>query len=402
MNEKQAFAAIRNAIRLENLSRDLADKVTPALALIFKSVRELLRSLPAGEVERRIRYQQFRLQLALMFSGPNDAFNQELKRGLEGEVLRQVQWAQDYIKIAERSPSARAIAAVPRGGVSLSIPGVSGSPLANPVQFTRTQLVAITDDVQVLGKRLEVIFKNDPIESPWIKDNINQIDRVVKKGFLLGESNEEIARQMPGVGRQAVVRNRAIARTAVMDMSQRAHEAFWDAQDEEIIQRWTFDATLDFRVCMQCAPWDGKEVDDRKKLPKVPVHPNCRCRVLPVTETELELRKRNKSLTQVGERSYIEIAKEAPSTGRVYKQKVKVRGKKYYKVARNAQPENGRAMTMAGFLARANNETRAAVMGVENAKRFADMIKGTGGSKKILSPEEALREIVRNPYRRRK
>jgi hypothetical protein len=401
MIEDQAFAAIRNALRLENLSRDLAAKVTPELAAIFKSVRETLRTMPPGQLEREIRYKQIRLQLASMFTGPNATFYRELKQGLDGEVLRQVEWARDWIRIAtNNNPEQEAIASIPRDGITLS--PATGSYGNGGYQFTRTQLVQITQDTKVLGKNLDEIFMPSDQMSAWIKDNIKLIDTTVKRGFLLGETNDEIANQLPGVGRIAVTRNRAIARTAVMDMSQRAHEAFWDAQDEGVIQRWVFDATFDFRVCMQCAPWDGKEVTDRNRLPQTPIHPNCRCRVLPVTATELELRRKGESLTQEGDRSYVEITKEKPKTGRVYKQKVRVGGKKYYKVARDAKPEDGQAMSMAGFLVRANNETRAAVMGKENAKRFYEMVKGTEGSKAKYTPEEALREIVRNPYRRRK
>ena len=403
MDERQAFAAIRNAIRLENLSRDMAAKVTPELAMIFKSIRETLRTMPPGNIEREIRYKQLRLQLADMFKGPNLTFYRELKTGLDGEVLRQVEWAADWLRIATKNnPEQEVVASVPRDGLVLDIPTISGTRPVNTLQITRTQLVGITQKTEVLGKNLEEIFLPNEGMSVWIKDNLKQIDRAVKRGFLLGETNEEIANQLPGVGQLAVVRNRAIARTAVMDMSQRAHETFWDAQEPGVIARWQFDATFDYRVCMQCAPWDGKEVTERSRLPMTPIHPNCRCRVLPVTRTELELRKSGESLKQVGDRSYVEITKEKPSTGRVYKQKVKVGGKRFYKVARDAAPKDGQAMTMAGFLARANNDTRASVMGVENAKRFGEMIKGTKGSKKILTPEEALQEIVRNPYRRRK
>jgi hypothetical protein len=404
MIEDQAFAAIRNALRLENLSRDLASKVTPELAMIFKSIRETLRTMPPGQLEREIRYKQLRLQLASMFAGPNYTFYRELKQGLDGEVLRQVQWAQDWLRIATRNnPEQEVVASIPRDGVTLQLsPGFNSREQIASVQFTRTQLVAITQKTEVLGKSLEEIFLPDEGLSVWIRDNLKQIDRTVKQGFLLGETNEEIANRLPGMGQQAVVRNRAIARTAVMDMSQRAHEEFWDSQDAGIIRMWVFDSTFDYRVCMQCAPWSGKEVKDRSRLPRTPIHPNCRCRVLPITGTELELRRTGESLTQEGDRSYVEITKDKPKTGRVYKAKVKVNGQKFYKVAREAAPKDGQAMTMAGFLARANNETRTAVMGKENAKRFSEMIKGTGGSKKILTPEEALQEIVRNPYRRRK
>jgi hypothetical protein len=417
MDERQAFAAIRNAIRLENLSRDLAGKVAPELAMIFKSIRETLRTMPPGQLEREIRYKQLRLQLADMFSTANRMFYNELRQGLDGEVLRQVQWAHDWLRIATKdNPEQELIASIPRDGLSLSVPTVSGQLPVNTLQFTRTQLVAITRKTQVLGKSLEEIFMPSDQMSAWIKDNLKLIDGVVKRGFLIGETNDEIAAQLPGMGRVAMTRNKAIARTAVMDMSQRAHEEFWDANNEwawtdpetgeehtgKIIERWVFDATFDFRVCMQCAPWDGKEVTDRDRLPQTPIHPNCRCRVLPVTATELELRRSGESLTQTGDRSYVEISKEKPSSGRTYKQKVRVGDKKFYKVAREMAPKNGKAATMADFLARANNDTRAAVMGKENARRFAEMIKGTEGSKKVLSPDEALREIVRNPYRRRK
>ena len=69
MNEQQAFAAVRNAIRLENLSRDVAAKVTPELAVILKQVREMIRTMPPGNLEREIRYRQFQQQLAGMLRG---------------------------------------------------------------------------------------------------------------------------------------------------------------------------------------------------------------------------------------------------------------------------------------------------------------------------------------------
>jgi hypothetical protein len=405
LNEAQAFAAIRNALRLENLSRDLAAKVTPELAMIFKSIRETLRTMPPGQLEREIRYKQMRLQLADMFSTANRTFYTELRAGLDGEVLRQVQWAADWLRIAEAKPEQEVLAMIPRDGLSLTMPTVSGTAPLNTLQITRTQLVAITQKTEVLGKSLEEIFMPSDQMSVWVKDNLKLIDSTVKRGFLLGETNEEIANQLPGMGRVAVTRNRAIARTAVMDMSQRAHEEFWDAQDEGVIQRWVFDATFDYRVCMQCAPWDGKEVKERSRLPQTPIHPNCRCRVLPVTATELELRRSGESLTQTGDRSYVEISKTKPEDAkdvRVYKTKAKVGGKKFYKVARDMEPESGRAATMADFLNRASPETQVAVMGKENAKRFVEMVKGSQGSRKKLTPDEALREIVKNPYRRRK
>ena len=417
MIEDQAFAAIRNAIRLENLSRDLAAKVTPELAMIFKEVREIVKTMPPGALEREIRYKQLRLQLASMFTGPNAAFYRELKQGLDSEVLRQVQWAEDWLRIATRNnPEQEVIANIPRDGVSLPVvDGIGSRPPSASVQFTRTQLVAITEKTEVLGKRLEQLFGTDEGASVWIRDNIKQIDKAVKQGFLLGETNEEIANRLPGMGQLAVTRNRAIARTAVMDMSQRAHETFWDANNNfdwvdpetgetrevRLINLWEFDATFDYRVCPECYPYDGKRVKERSDLPSVPVHPNCRCRILPLTATALALEKED--MAEGMKTSMVEINKNANTAkGRVYKTKARVGNRKYTKSSQDIKAPVGQRPTMGLFLLRANQETREAVLGKTNAKRFAEMVKGTEGSQAVLGANDALREIVKNPSRRRK
>jgi len=417
MIEDQAFAAIRNAIRLENLSRDLASKVTPELAMIFKEVREIVKTMPPGALEREIRYKQLRLQLASMFTGPNVAFYRELKQGLDGEVLRQVQWAEDWLRIATtNNPEQEVIASIPRDGVSLPVvDGIGSRPPIASVQFTRTQLVAITEKTEVLGKSLEHLFGPSEGTSVWIRDNIKQIDKAVKQGFLLGETNEEIANRLPGMGQLAVTRNRAIARTAVMDMSQRAHETFWDANNNfdwidpetgetrevRVIKLWEFDATFDYRVCPQCYPYNGKRVKNRSDLPSVPRHPNCRCRILPLTATALELEKEDMAAGM--KTSIVEINKNANTAkGRVYKTKARVGNRKYTKSSQDIEVPVGQRPTMGLFLLRANQETREAVLGKANAKRFGEMIKGSEGSKAVLEADDALREIVKNPARRRR
>ena len=417
MIEDQAFAAIRNAIRLENLSRDLASKVTPELAMIFKEVREIVKTMPPGALEREIRYKQLRLQLASMFTGPNVAFYRELKQGLDSEVLRQVQWAEDWLRIATtNNPEQEVIASIPRDGVSLPVvDGIGSRPPIASVQFTRTQLVAITEKTEVLGKSLEHLFGPSEGTSVWIRDNIKQIDKAVKQGFLLGETNEEIANRLPGMGQLAVTRNRAIARTAVMDMSQRAHETFWDANNNfdwidpetgetrevRVIKLWEFDATFDYRVCPQCYPYNGKRVKNRSDLPSVPRHPNCRCRILPLTATALELEKEDMAAGM--KTSIVEINKNANTAkGRVYKTKARVGNRKYTKSSQDIEVPVGQRPTMGLFLLRANQETREAVLGKANAKRFGEMIKGSEGSKAVLEADDALREIVKNPARRRR
>ena len=390
MNEQQAYAAVRNAIRLENLSRDVAAKVTPEILAIFKQLRGLIETFPPETIARDLRYRQLLLQLPGVLRGPNNQLYLGLTEALREEAGKQVEWAADYLQKGEVPPPA---------GVTVG-PAVGQGPtaLGAGAPITRTQLTALADDSKVLGKTLTQLFGwEDVADSPYMKTAIKRIDRVVKQGFLLGETNDEIARNLAQASRGLIRDTRAIARTAVMDMSQRAHNEFWDAQDRGVIQLWQFDSTLDYRVCIECAPYDGKEAKDRSDLPQVPVHPNCRCRILPVTATELELRRSGESLKQVGERSYVEISKTKPETGRVYKTKAKVNGQKVYKVARDARPVDGQALTMPQFIQRANPLTRESVLGVTRAREWEYLVNDNRGPKR-KDLDGVLRDLVKaNP-----
>ena len=388
MNEQQAYAAVRNAIRLENLSRDVAAKVTPEIVAIFKQLRELIEeTFPPETLARELRYKQLVRQLPPLFRGVNDQLYLGLAGALREEVEDQLKWAAGYLSKGD--------APLPVGVSDVSPVGPGFAPATG---ITRTQVVALTEDTKVLGKRLTQLFGwEDVTDSPFIRSTIREIDKVVKQGFLLGETNDEIAANLIRAKGVTVRNARAIARTAVMDMSQRAHNEFWDAQDPGVIQAWQFDATLDYKVCIECAPYDGKEAKNRSDLPAVPVHPNCRCRILPVTATELELRRSGESLKQVGERSYVEVSKTKPTSGRVYKTKAKVNGEKVYKVAKEARPVDGRAMTMPEFIQRANPLTRESVLGVTRAREWEYLVNDNRGPKR-KDLDGVLRDLVKaNP-----
>lgn len=397
MTPEQAFAAIRNAIRLENLSLELARKVLPELALVFKQVRQQIEALPAAAIDRELQYRRYMLQLADMFRGVNDSYYQGLSAGLRAEVERQVHWAESYLRVAGLSPDTVEVAAARPPGLSVPISLQPSGPVMFPLgpQFTPTQLAEIASRTEVLGNRLITLFGwGDQVDSPFIKGMIKRVDRAVKTGFLLGQTNDEIARNLNVALNGGVADVKAIARTAVMDMSQRAHEAFWDANDDGTIKLWRWDATFDYRVCLQCAPLDGKEVEDRDDLPHAPIHPNCRCRVLPVTTTELELRRQGESLTQRDEINMVEITKDSSkATGRVYKTPARVDGKKYTKFAREVKVPKGREPTMGFFLERANRDTKVNVLGKWRADQFEKLVQRQDGPG--LDPDEALRRVVK-------
>jgi SPP1 gp7 family putative phage head morphogenesis protein len=407
VNEQQAYLAIRNAIRLEDLGVRTAAEITPELTRIFRWLGDQIRALPGGEIEREMEYRGMRQQIASIFRPVNAQFYVELRQALGEESYRQVRFAQDYLRIAEAGESNRA-SSNPSIKEALSTPvidsgGALGGASATPVQISRTQLQALTRETKVLGQRLETLFGIDTDESLWIKDNIKLIDQTVKRGFLLGQTNEQISRDLAIAGKTSRSRAHAISRTAVMDMSANAQEEFWQANNGAIAG-WEFDASMDNRVCPLCAPWDGRTAPSRGDLPGTPVHISCRCRVLPLTETELLLRQeggpQRRSVIELVEakskEEAIAIAKAGKNvTGaRAYAKQVKVNGRKYWRVAKDIE-QPGHPLTMGEFLAQATPQTKAAVLGSKKqADRFSKMVSDRGKSTTPMTPDEALRRVT--------
>jgi len=404
VDERQALAAIRNAVRLEGLSEDVARRVAPQLREIFTELGKQFRAMPPGNIEREVWYRQQRLRIAELFRAPNEELRGYLQATLGDEVYRQMHFAESYLKVAGEDPETLISATMPQDGVNINMNSGPTS-IGRGVQFTREQLHQITQETRVLGERLDDLFTstidNDTI-GPWIKQNIGLIDRVVKTGFLTGQTADQVAAQIPGLDREAMRRNKAIARTALMDMSARAQEAFWLA-NSDVVAGFEFDSSLDDRVCHLCAPWNGKFAEKITQLPKTPVHVNCRCRVLPLTHAEMLLREEEGEQRQTvmelieakSKDDAIAKAKLKPDAvgARAYASQVKYKGKKYWRVAVDLKRPS-KPYTMGDFLKQASPQTQAKVLGSEKrAREFMRKVLGTK-DKAPISPDRALREVV--------
>lgn len=396
MNERQAYASIRNAIRLENLSESIAAPVGKQLRVIFDELKQQFRNMPPGNIERELWYRQQRLRILDMVTPLSRSAGADMAAAMDEEVYKQMEYAQDMLDSVDET----AILA-PQNAVS-----ALGSRPTSKVEFTRQQLHTIAEDTTVLGDKLGDLFRPDLDDhgrhGKWIEQNIDLIDKKVKTGFLTGQTNEQIAAELPGLGRQAVSRNKAIARTAVMDMSARSQEALWMANSDRI-KGWEYDATLDNRVCDRCAPWDGTTKTVRGQLPSLPLHVNCRCRVLPLTATELALREKEgpqrrsvvelvDAKTKEGALAKVKVQKNVVGA-RAYAKQVKVDGKKYWRVAKDIKQAD-HPLTMAEFLQQASPATQKQVLG--SAKRRSKFMKLIAGSENRppITPERALKEVV--------
>ena len=350
MTEQEAFSIIRNVIRLEGVAKEMARLSTKELSAVIKRVKAIIEGMPDGSVERELAYKQIEKVLRVdILQAPAVQLSADVQQRLPLEAEYQAEWGAKYIDV-------------------------------RPGEINDLQAAALkgVNDTRVLSKGVGDMFV------PLSNAQFRRIDKIVRAGFLGGLTNQQIAQEIGQTIKASKAELRAMSRTAVMSMAQETHNAIWDA-NADVIEKWVFDASMDYRVCPECAPLDGRTKERRSDLPNTPIHPNCRCMVLPDTGID----------TDTGGRSYVELVKDKPQEGpgvRVYKQKVRGKdGKMYWKVARDTK----QPITMAGFLRRANNITQEEVLGKGRAKRFRQLIKGTPGSRAPLSPEEALIKVTK-------
>ena len=74
-----------------------------------------------------------------------------------------------------------------------------------------------------------------------------------------------------------------LARTLCSGIANEAKQAFYE-ENEDVVTGVEWLSTLDGRTCLDCAALDHVRWKTRSLHPVPPVHPNCRCVLLPVTE----------------------------------------------------------------------------------------------------------------------
>jgi SPP1 gp7 family putative phage head morphogenesis protein len=156
------------------------------------------------------------------------------------------------------------------------------------------------DQVRVFGGWTLRQYFQRRSPSQFMKEILRLVDRTVQRGLMQGLPTEDIARQIvPEVvsrgGRPSLtirkgtilnaIRNRVegtIAQ-AIWTVATHSEKQVWQESD---VAQWIWSAILDERTCPICTPLDGVIEDQRDDFPySPPVHPNCRCRILPFTLT---------------------------------------------------------------------------------------------------------------------
>lgn len=149
---------------------------------------------------------------------------------------------------------------------------------------------------------LESMVETDPMQGntlqEWAErikqDDTDRISDAVRLGLIAGDDTDAISRAVLGLqsldgsdGVTQITRNSAtaLARTAVNHFSNAAKQALY-AENEDIIAKELFHATLDSRTTVECASLDGNEYDVGDG-PVPPLHWQCRSVRVPVIGGEL-------------------------------------------------------------------------------------------------------------------
>lgn len=132
-----------------------------------------------------------------------------------------------------------------------------------------------------------------PFIKNWTESEINRVDGIIKSGFYLGETTDQMARKITSKGgtidSQTVKNNKTVVRTAVNHVSAVARQQTMQENDD-VVTGYEWVSTLDSRTTSQCKSLDGKifKWNDKKKL-LPPIHPNCRSTTVPVLDQRYNL-----------------------------------------------------------------------------------------------------------------
>lgn len=127
------------------------------------------------------------------------------------------------------------------------------------------------------------------------KEDAKRISEVCREGVRKSKTLDQIVKEIRGTkesdytdGVFEATRNEAetIARTGCMGIADEAKMQFY-LQNTDVIRAIMHVATLSGNTCLVCGNLDGhiwKNPEELALIPNLPIHPNCRCVHLPVTE----------------------------------------------------------------------------------------------------------------------
>ena len=264
---QEKFLATLLALAL-SAERAVALRIRPDFMASMRQVRRLVQRMAADGEFRQYEWRQLRRQVPDILAPAVAAMAVELLPELK-DLAGPVQvFGQDYV---DKEPG----------------------PTVEPTdqEILATTLVAGVPLVKLLGPR-----------GSMSQSLANFLDRVVSVGLLRGDTTAEIADnvlQLKLVDGKLTpkIKKGSFASKASCQIKNTVASGVWSAVNNNLFTawrdvenvRWVWNAVLDERLCPICSPLNGKIVPKPTSfvstvygINQPPVHPNCRCAILPL------------------------------------------------------------------------------------------------------------------------
>lgn len=232
----------------------------------------------------------------------------------------------------------RGLTAAIKGTLSKDIAKAAGEAAAGSAAYTSKTLsfggrAANVNAVMLSPEVMAEYWQRTPVGGSllreWVENSFdrNAIDKIkneIGKGLLRAESYDQIAERM-SVGFGATKNEidtivRTTIRTAHNEAAERVYSQNKDLFDE---LRWT--AAVNDRTCLLCAALEGKHftLEDH---PPCPVHPRCRCTLLPVLKSLKDLGLTTKDIEEFANEEKIVSSTHKGFRGRALERKGQTMG----------------------------------------------------------------------------
>jgi hypothetical protein len=269
MTNEQYIRELAQAItRQEDLSDEEAQQVLYELALRIYAL--LLRRLPENRFERYLRWPELRRQITLWLLEANDRLAQTLFSRLT---------AAETLVLAPTSKLFK----LPEGRLT-----------ARPV----TELL---DATEVIGVPVSRLFARNAMTgmTPWVAQMLQLLERSLITLFFQDPPTSAVAEKVIGVrtrlGKEVPVVSKGTVANAWRERQRNiVAAALWSpvtpaalrAAELSAVANWRWNAILDPKTCPVCRPLHRTTAPAPDEFPQgpPPLHPRCRCVVLPQFE----------------------------------------------------------------------------------------------------------------------
>ena len=280
---------------------------------------------------------------------------------------------------------------------------------------TGVESAVLLSEIKINDRKLRDWFNGGKGElSQWTKQNFKLVNQTVQRGIFEGVETKTIASQIiresglagfkgvkisgDTVAARIYRQAQTLARTAIAEQNHQINERVWKANEEAMKGvKYEWVAALDSRTCEICAPMDGRITDTREEQEDWPIHPNCRCQVIPFNEndpTDVNVQEISKAPFTYKGKTLDEMTKAerdvALSNG-LYASKVKVNGESFYRKSKTIQTGQGRNRYVE-YMAKANKETQDQFFG---SPARADLFRRE--VERGADPQETLARMLRGP-----